>query len=105
MERFAEISLKNAIASQLMELNQANAQFYALLNRVGSICERQDKVNDQRLEDLRLDMKDRIRVLSGNVDVLYQTLDAKIGMVVSHLSHFEQKGISSRVDELARKTR
>lgn len=44
-----------------------------------------DTVN-QRLETIRVDLRDKIKGLATNVDMLYQLIDKKIAVILSEIS-------------------
>lgn len=70
----------------MVTLNTLNVQFYALLNKINTFADREEVIfSQQKFQELGLNIRERIKVLGANIDLLYQNIDAKIGVIVSQL--------------------
>ena len=88
----------------MIALNTLNAHFYAQLKKIHIIADKEEvTASHQRLEELKLDIREKIRNLANNIDYLYQSLDAKISVVVGQLRKLpncDNSPIKRRLEEL-----
>ena len=57
MDKFVLHSLRSTITKEMLELNAINAHCYALMAKIGVIGAQDEKIVNQRIEDMRVDLK------------------------------------------------
>lgn len=70
------------VLQEISQLNKTNAEFYSLLRKLNSTETHLNETFSQRLETMRADIRDKIKQLAANVDLMYQMLDRKISLLI-----------------------
>ena len=91
MQRVVQKSLKMTIIQEISELNRNNIEFYALLRKLQEFNHTNSEVVNQRMEAIRLDIRDKIKALAANIDLLYQSFDQKITLILGQIDQYSGK--------------
>lgn len=85
MERVIQKSLRKTITEEISQLNNLNAEFLALIRKLKLYDMETIEAGSQRLEAMRVDIKDKIRNFTTNVDLLYQMMDRKVSILIQEI--------------------
>lgn len=77
-------------------MNIANAEFYAILRKLNTTEHQLNEAFNDKLESMKTDIRNKIKQLSYNVDLMYQVFDRKISILIRKIE--QEFSSTSNVD-------
>lgn len=77
--------MRKTVADEISHLNHAASDFHAMTRKLKDYDTQTVESAIPRLDSMRLDIKDKIRTLAANLDLLYQVIDKKISILVAQI--------------------
>lgn len=90
MQKVIEKSLTKAILEDIWNLNQTNAEMYAIMAKLSWEGQTNKESFIPKLEVMKAEISHQISQLTSNVDDLFRTMDKKIGILITKMSKVQK---------------
>ena len=85
MNKIVQNSIKSEILLALSEINQENNELLQFLERLNEGFLQNSPQLSERLESMKSEIKDKVRLISTNFQELYKIIDCKIMKIIRQL--------------------